>query len=85
MAAIEALLYKVPVIASDIPVMKELSVNNRYFELFNTGDAADLATKIRLQLLYPTPDEQRSESAEYAQTAFNAENFVQKLAQLYNA
>lgn len=85
MAAIEALLYKVPMIASDIPVMKELSDNNRYFELFSTGDSADLATKIRLHLLYPTPDEQLTNSAEYAQTAFNAENFVQKLAQLYNA
>jgi len=45
---IEALMCKIPVLASDIDVMKELSRNGKYFDLFKTKNYISLSNHIRL-------------------------------------
>lgn len=85
MAAIESLLYEVPLIASDIPVMRELSLDGRHFELFETGNATGLARRLRDRLSRP-PDRQKLEQArKYAEKAFNAETYIHQLDQLYHS
>jgi glycosyltransferase involved in cell wall biosynthesis len=45
-AAVEAMLSKVPCLLSDIPPLKEISDNGKYAILFKKGDEKDLADKI---------------------------------------
>jgi glycosyltransferase involved in cell wall biosynthesis len=81
---VEALLTKVPVIASDIPVFKELSENGRYFKLFKTGNVMDLAKKIEqfLQLDYLLSTN-INESFLYAKKNFSYDSYVNKLSSYY--
>lgn len=51
MVVIEAILSDLPVLASDIPVMQELSERGKYFSLFRAGDFEDLALKLREVLI----------------------------------
>lgn len=85
MAAIESLLYEVPLIASDIPVMRELSLDGRYFELFETGNAAGLARCLRDRLSRPPDRQQLEQARKYAEKAFNAETYIHQLDQLYHS
>lgn len=84
MAALETLLYKVPLITSNIPVMKELSNNGKYFELFPFGDDRSLAEKIMRILMFPPSDEQLENSKKYVLDTFSAAKAVQRLAQIYS-
>ena len=45
-AAVEAMLSKVPCLLSDIPPLREISDNGKYAILFKKGDEKDLAEKI---------------------------------------
>lgn len=85
MAALEPLLYEIPLIASDIPVMRELSHNGRYFELFEEGNPEDLARRIVQHLIEPRDVAQLKMARNYAEEAFNAESYVQRLGQLYHS
>ncbi len=85
-AVIEALLNKTPVLASDIDVMRELSHDNKYFKLFKTGDADDLAEKIEWFMA----DENKSEikrmvqlAYDYATHEYSFENYIEKLDKVY--
>lgn len=46
LALVEAMLLSIPCVVSDIPVMREMSNQNRSARLFKTKDAFDLATQI---------------------------------------
>lgn len=83
-AAIESLLYEVPLIASDIPVMKELSDNGQYFELFERGNPEDLAWRIARCLTQPPKRAQLKMAREYAEEAFNTKRYVNQIGQLYH-
>ena len=80
---IEALMSRVPVLASDIEVMKELSFNGKYFELFRKQDANDLADKIKSK--YKNLNEKKSlYAAEYASENYSYKRFIQDLKNKYN-
>jgi len=84
----EAILAKVPVITSDIPVFKELSKNGKYFTLFKKGDDAHLSKKIELLLLaYNTPlfNKRINQSFLYAKSKFGYENYINKLFSFYSS
>lgn len=85
MAALEALLYNTPLIASDIPVMRELSANGRYFELFESGNPQDLALRMSRRLNNPPDDAPLDESREYVENTFNPEKFIGRLAKIYSS
>jgi glycosyltransferase involved in cell wall biosynthesis len=82
----EALLAKIPVIASDIPVFKELSENGRYFTLFKTRDAANLTETIEHFLLLNINSElieNINSSFIYAKTSFGFDNYINNLFVYY--
>ena len=86
-AVFEALLMKVPVIASGIPVMKELSVNEKYFKLFNTGNAENLAEKIKWFMNKNNKNKivQMTERAYlYASNNFSYERYIARLSEIYS-
>lgn len=84
---IEALLKKVTVLASDIDTFCELSDNGKYFSLFKTGDAADLANKIISNINGDKSDfmQLNEESFSYANSQFTYEKYVFELLQIYNS
>ncbi|MGK9477947.1 glycosyltransferase family 4 protein [Melioribacter sp. OK-6-Me] len=85
-SVIEALLSKKSVIASDIPVMKELSSNGRYFELFETGNDKELAEKIENCISNKCQIKEKIEEAyNYASSNFNYDTYVEHLMKIYNA
>ena len=84
MAGLETLLYKVPLIASNIPVMQELSSNGKYFDLFAIGDYLSLAEKIKSVLESPPPNEQLEQSRNYVLRTFSASAVSKRLAQIYS-
>lgn len=84
----EALLKKVPVIASDIDVFKETSNNGKYFTLFKTGDASDLADKIINQLEEIDSvkyQEKLNESYKYTLDNFSFEKYLRNLVDQYTS
>lgn len=85
-AVIEALLMKVSVLASDIEVMKELSVNGNYFKLFKTGDEKDLSDKIELFENSKNDDETYdiiNKAYSFALSEFSYEKYIDKLVEVY--
>ncbi len=87
-AAIEALLMKTPVLASDIDVMQELSHKGRYFRLFETGNEQDLARNIEwfIEVKNQQVIQKTIEKAHrYAEDEFSYNSFVSRLAQVYRA
>jgi L-malate glycosyltransferase len=82
-AAMEALLYEVPVIASDIPVMVELSENGKFFDLFPAGDHLVLSQKI-LKYIHGGADPARRKLARnHVLQNFSAEEYVNELEKIY--
>jgi len=79
---IEALLQKIPVIASDIEVMKELSHNGKYFDLFKKQDPASLAQAI-IKHFQRKNDEKVKEAYEYARNAFSYDKYCDTLVKYY--
>ena len=83
MAALETLLYKVPVIASAIPAIIELSDNGKYFPLFPVGDHERLAKMIEHYVTEGNNDNKLQIAKEYAEKEFSAEGYVKKLSDIY--
>jgi L-malate glycosyltransferase len=82
-AAIEALLCKVPVLTSNIPVMKELSHDGKYFELFEVGNPIELSLKIKKIIIEGVDKERISDARKYAESSFNSQKYIEKLAKIY--
>lgn len=85
MAAIESLIYKIPVVASDIPVMVELSMNGKYFDLFKTGDPIELAHIIKNHMDNLNNKLDIESSRDYALKEFSSSRYIQKLADVYES
>ncbi len=84
-AALEAVSKKIPVIASDINVMRELSENGTYYKLFKTGNENDLAEAIDKELTEPTPNEKLEAASNYVGAKFGIANYVEKLNLIYGS
>lgn len=83
---IEALMQKIPVLASDIETMKELSHNGKYFELFKTGNSKDLARKIVPFFNKKNSTINKSnihKSYKYVLTEFNIEKYFTQINHIY--
>jgi glycosyltransferase involved in cell wall biosynthesis len=85
MAAMESLLHKVPVIASDIPVMRELSFNGKYFQLFPRGDDKILSDMLRehVEGMNDTRYD-LNESMTYVKNEFSASKYITTLESIYS-
>jgi len=84
MAAIETLLHEMPLIASDIPVMKELSENGKYFDLFPVGNDLVLSEMIKKTIrLSETKKDRRKTAKNYALKNFGTLRFTRELAEIY--
>jgi glycosyltransferase involved in cell wall biosynthesis len=83
-AAVEAMLAGVPVVASDIAALEEVSNGGRYAEHFRTGDVNDLA-KVLIRLVnHPAERMQLAARArERATRDFSIESHIAKLKELY--
>jgi len=83
----EAMLNKIPVIASDIDVFKETSKDGKYYPLFKTGNETDLANKILKQLEEIENDNNQvkiNESYQYVSDKFSFERYLQELITHYS-
>jgi|GEM_PF-2341100 len=79
---IEALMSRIPVLASDIPVMRELSCNAKHFELFESQNPKSLAKKIKNN--YCNNDNYKEETYVYVHFNYSYENYLNQLIQLYD-
>ena len=85
--AIEAILNKIPIIASDIEIMKTMSNDNQYFALFETGNPIDLKSKIEVMINSFNSLElstKLEKAYQYFSNKYNYENYIGKLYQFYN-
>jgi len=79
---IEALMQKVPVLASDIEVMKELSQEGKYFELFKNQNPESLAEEIKN--MYKKKNYLIINKAyEYSNNTFSYKRYIEKLLSFY--
>jgi len=79
---IEALMSRIPVLASDIEVMKELSRNGKYFELFKKQNANELAHLIKRK--YQSLNNKESfYAAEYASENYSYKKYIHDLKNKY--
>lgn len=82
-AVIEALMQKVPVLASDIEVMKELSQDGKYFELFEKKNPEMLAEKIKKH--FKKKDQSKINKAyKYSIESFSYNQYVERLQYYYS-
>lgn len=84
----EAMLNKIPVIASDIDVFRETSKNGKYYKLFKMGDDADLAKNIFRVLEENNNSENQlmiTKSYEYVIDNFSFEKYLQNLISFYTS
>ena len=79
---IEALMSRIPVLASDIEVMKELSCNGKYFELFEKQNALDLSHQI-IKLHNRENKDKIIAALEYAKYAFSYKQYIKNLKNKY--
>lgn len=79
---IEALMQKIPVIASDIEVMKELSHDGKYFDLFKKQDPHSMAQAI-IKHFKRKNNKKVKEAYEYAQERFNYNLYMRTLFSYY--
>lgn len=86
LAAVEAMLTKVPCILSDIEPFAEISEAGKYAEIFPVGDAEILSAKI-LYLLSDAAARKdlASRAYEYAKTNFSIEAHIANLKKLYES
>jgi len=78
---IEALMSRVPVLASDIEVMKELSYNGKYFELFEKQNHKDLANKIK-NYFYKNHKKYMSYFG-YYESNYSYKKYIENLIRIY--
>ncbi len=83
---VEAMLQKVPVLASDIEVMRELSYNGKYFQLFEKQNPYDLANKIKDHNDNWRKNKVRIERAyKHSQQNYSYSNYLKQLAEYYSS
>jgi len=83
----EALMSKIPVLASDISVFKELSQIEKYLELFKTGNEKNLAEKIKKYLKNKTEhilSHNLENNYKYAMEKFSYKNYTEQLLSFYS-
>lgn len=80
---IEALMNKIPVVASDIEVMIELSKNSKYFDLFKTQNPISLANYIRF-FYKQNFNNKRYFVYKYISKRFSYKNYIYKLMKVYS-
>ena len=81
-ALVEAACMGLPILASDIPVFRELSEEGRYFAHFQTGKADDLFQRLKEQVAHP----QKEAAQRYAplfREKFSFDKLVEEHYELY--
>ncbi len=85
-AAVEAMLTKVPLVLSDIEPLLEVSRNGEFAAIFQTGNAADLVEKL---IKIANNEDFRNDLAKrayvYAKKNFSIEAHLENLKMLYNS
>lgn len=79
---IEALLQKIPVIASDIEVMNELSHAGKHFELFRNRNSKSLADKI-FYMYNKARNEKIDIAYNYVKNEYTFEKYVKQIERYY--
>ncbi len=79
---LEAMLMKVPVLASDIPAFREISQNGRYCRHFKMGDAQDLFDQLSGILAAPNAEDTAA-IARQLQARYSFDSFIDQLYALY--
>ncbi len=83
LALVEAAATGKVILASDIPVFRELSENGKYFQHFKTGDAQDLFESLE-HLVKNFPKVSETNHAEYYREKYGFDNFVGSLNEIYS-
>jgi glycosyltransferase involved in cell wall biosynthesis len=84
LALLEAMCAGVPAIISDIPALTEVCDNGKYALSFRSGDAQDLADKLRYALDNRDEMERRAKIARsYARQSFSIEKMVAEYERIY--
>mgnify|MGYP003288370139 CR=1 FL=1 len=85
-SVIEAMMFGVPTVLSDIGALREISNNAAYAQLFRTGDGDDLAAKL-IMLAEKTDHRARlaAKAKEWASENFNIANHISNLIRLYGS
>ncbi len=84
LALVEAMMACVPCLASDIPVMREISANGHYVQLFDADHPGVAAMRIEMDLLDPLSARQRAHRAlSYAHDTFSIRSSVYALREVY--
>ncbi|MBK7377405.1 MAG: glycosyltransferase [Ignavibacteriales bacterium] len=81
---IEALMQEIPVIASEIEVMKELSDNGRYFDLFEKQNPEKLAEKIKILCNKEEPTKTK-DALQYSLNIYSYEKYINNLKEIYSS
>lgn len=85
-AAIEAMLARVPTVLSDIEPLLEVSKNGEYTEIFETQNAADLAEKlIKIAEKEDFRNDLANRAFVYAKENFSIEAHIGELKRLYES
>jgi glycosyltransferase involved in cell wall biosynthesis len=85
-AVMEAMMMGIPTVLSDIGPLKEVSSNGKYSELFESGNADDLATLL-IELVHEPTRRARlgAKAKRWAIEEFSIESHIAKLLRLYNS
>lgn len=81
-ALVEAAVSGKPILASDIPVFRELSEEGRYFQHFKTGDPEDFFRKLK-QIIDQPDNSNNSGIVEHFKEKFGFTSFIKGLADIY--
>lgn len=83
LALVEAAAAGKVILASDIPVFRELSENGKYFQHFKTGDPHDLFASLEF-LVRNLPNVSETSYAEHFRKKYGFDNFVGSLKEIYS-
>jgi glycosyltransferase involved in cell wall biosynthesis len=85
-SVVEAMMVGVPCVLSDIPALREISNEGEYGVLFQTGDAADLATKL-IALGNDSGERRRmtSSARQWAREQFGIDRHIANLVAVYSS
>lgn len=83
-APVEAMICGIPIIAADIPVMKEISNNGEFVIMYKAGDSHDLEEKI-INTIIQLNDVKKltAQIKKWATENFSIENHIRNLILLY--
>jgi glycosyltransferase involved in cell wall biosynthesis len=81
-ALVEAAASGKPILASDIPVFRELSEEGRYFQHFKTRDPEDFFRKLE-QIIHQPDNSNSSDIVEHFKEKFGFPSFIEGLADIY--